>query len=99
MNSPPKTIPFERYLAIDAHKRYVMVGGLNVQQEQVLLARKIEVKDYPKLAQAKLKPGDARHRTVPYRGPGLAGLHMSSMRRGAEQLPFLPQSSLSQMPE
>lgn len=35
MTSSPKTIPFERYLAIDAHKRYVMVGGLNAQQEPI----------------------------------------------------------------
>ena len=33
MNPSPQAIPFERYLAIDAHKRYVMVGGLNAQQE------------------------------------------------------------------
>lgn len=59
MTSSPKTIPFERYLAIDAHKRYVMVGGLNAQQEPVLLARKIDVDDYPQWAQANLKPGDA----------------------------------------
>ena len=59
MTSSPKTIPFERYLAIDAHKRYVMVGGLNAQQEPVLLARKIDVEAYPQWAQANLKPGDA----------------------------------------
>ncbi len=47
MTSSPKTIPFERYLAIDAHKRYGMVGGLNAQQEPVLLARKIDVDAYP----------------------------------------------------
>jgi transposase len=59
MTSSPKTIPFERYLAIDAHKRYVMVGGLNAQQEPILLARKIDVDAYPQWAQANLKPGDA----------------------------------------
>jgi len=59
MNPSPQAIPFERYLAIDAHKRYVMVGGLNAQQEPILLARKIGVDDYPKWAKANLKPGDA----------------------------------------
>jgi len=59
MISSPKANPFERYLAIDAHKRYVMVGGLNAQQEPILLARKIGVDDYPKWAKANLKPGDA----------------------------------------
>jgi transposase len=59
MNPSPQAIPFERYLAIDAHKRYVMVGGLNAQQEPIRLARKIGVNDYPKWAKTNLKPGDA----------------------------------------
>ena len=59
MNPSPQAIPFERHLAIDAHKRYVMVGGLNAQQEPILLARKINVDAYPKWAKANLKPGDA----------------------------------------
>lgn len=59
MTSPPKTIPFERYLAIDAHKRYVVVGGLNAQQEIVLPVRRIEVDEYAQWAKANLKPGDA----------------------------------------
>jgi transposase len=59
MNPSPQAIPFERYLAIDAHKRYVMVGGLNAQQEPILLARKIGVDAYPKWAKTNLKPGDA----------------------------------------
>ena len=59
MNPSPQAIPFERYLAIDAHKHYVMVGGLNAQQEPILLARKIGVDAYPKWAKANLKPGDA----------------------------------------
>ena len=59
MTSPPQTTPFERYLAIDAHKQYVVVGGLNAQQEIVLPVRRIEVDEYAKWAQANLKPGDA----------------------------------------
>jgi hypothetical protein len=38
MISPPKIIPFERYLTIDAHKRYVVVDGLNAQQVIVILS-------------------------------------------------------------
>jgi transposase len=59
MDSSPKTIPFERYLAIDAHKRYVVVGGLDAQQAIVLPVRKLEVERYAQWAKANLKPNDA----------------------------------------
>jgi hypothetical protein len=29
MNDEPISIPILRYIAIDAHKHYVMVGGMN----------------------------------------------------------------------
>ena len=35
MNTSPQP-PIERYIAIDAHKHYVVIGGLNVQMETVL---------------------------------------------------------------
>ena len=27
MNSPPETIPIQRYIGIDIHKHYLMIGG------------------------------------------------------------------------
>ena len=40
MNPPPQSIPIQRYLAIDIHKHYVMVGGQNRQQEWTLRPRR-----------------------------------------------------------
>lgn len=58
MNTSPQP-PIERYIAIDAHKHYVAVGGLNAQMEVVLPLRKIAVSRFPKWAQTNLKPNDA----------------------------------------
>jgi transposase len=54
--SPPT---FERYLAVDLHKAYVMVGGVNARQAVVLPPRRIELAAWPKWAQANLKKTDA----------------------------------------
>lgn len=59
MVDSPISIPFTRYIAIDAHKNYVVVGGLNAQQEKVLPVRRVEMEDYPKWAKANLRVGDA----------------------------------------
>ena len=59
MNDEPISIPIERYIAIDAHKHYVMVGGLNARQETVLPVRRVDMENYPKWAKANLRPGDA----------------------------------------
>jgi transposase len=59
MSEEPNSIPIERYVAIDAHKNYVMVGGLNARQETVLEVRRVEMENYPRWAKASLRPGDA----------------------------------------
>jgi transposase len=59
MNDEPISIPILRYIAIDAHKHYVMVGGMNSLQEMVLPTRRVDMENYPKWAKANLKPGDA----------------------------------------
>jgi transposase len=51
--------PTERYLAVDLHKAYVMVGGVNARQEVVLTPRRLELAAWPKWAQAHLKKTDA----------------------------------------
>jgi len=48
----------ERYLAIDAHKHYVVVGGLNAQLEVVLPARRMDIERYPQWAKENLTPRD-----------------------------------------
>jgi hypothetical protein len=49
----------ERHIAIDAHKHYVVVGGLNAQMQVVLPLLKVAVSRFPEWAQANLTPSDA----------------------------------------
>lgn len=58
MTDAHNTSIYQRYLAIDAHKRYVVVGGLDGDLEIVLPARRMDVERYPQWAQANLKEGD-----------------------------------------
>jgi hypothetical protein len=53
------SIPIVRYIALDAHKHYAMVGGLNARQETLLPARRVDMENYPKWAKTNLRPGDA----------------------------------------
>jgi transposase len=59
MNKELESIPIERYIGVDAHKHYVMVGGLNAQLETVMPARKVDIENYPTWVKAHLQPGDA----------------------------------------
>ena len=59
MKSNPKSIPIERYIAIDIHKLYVVVGGMNSQKEWVLRTRKVRMSLFPEWAQKNLLPTDA----------------------------------------
>ena len=59
MNSPPPSIPIERYLAVDLHKHYVVVGGVNAQQQVVLPPRRMDLSAWPTWAQKNLRPTDA----------------------------------------
>jgi transposase len=54
--SPPT---FERYVAVDLHKDYVVVGGVNARLEIVLAPRRIELDTWPRWAQANLHKTDA----------------------------------------
>ena len=55
MSNTPKSSPYQRYLAIDAHKHYVVVGGLNASLEIVLPARRMDIERYPQWAKENLK--------------------------------------------
>jgi len=59
MTDDPIATPIERYIAIDAHKHYVMVGGLNARQDTVLPVRRVGMENYPEWAKANLRFGDA----------------------------------------
>ena len=59
MNSTPETIPIERYIALDLHKHYIMVGGQNRNQEWVLRPRRVLMPRFRAWAAQNLKSGDA----------------------------------------
>src|SRR5574337_290291 len=57
-NLVPPTV-FERYVAVDLHKDYVVVGGVTARLEVVLSPRRIELEVGPRWAEAHLKKIDA----------------------------------------
>ena len=57
MNSPPKST-MKRYLALDLHKHYLVVGGVNRLQEIALNPRRISLEKFPAWARANLLPTD-----------------------------------------
>ena len=56
MNPPEKVLL--RYLAIDAHKYYVVIGGVNAELDVVLQARRIQLDELEDWLRANLKPTD-----------------------------------------
>jgi hypothetical protein len=58
MTDPPVQ-GFARLIAIDIHKHYLMIGGINAQQQIVLQPRKVELHRWLDWAQANLHPSDA----------------------------------------
>jgi hypothetical protein len=42
MNTPAQQV-IERYIVIDAHKHYVVIGGLSAQMESVLPLRRVHI--------------------------------------------------------
>jgi len=53
------SLPIARYLAVDLHKHYLVVGGVNAQQEVVLPPQRIELRHWPAWAKANLRPNDS----------------------------------------
>ena len=58
MNSPAKSTS-QRFLALDLHKHYLVVGGVNFRQQVVLNPRRISLEKWPAWAKANLLPSDA----------------------------------------
>ena len=58
MTSPPLS-SFERYLALDLHRDYVVAGAVNARQEIILPPRRIEWAQWDAWRQANLRPTDA----------------------------------------
>ena len=48
----------ERHLAVDLHKHYLVIGGVNARQEVILSPRRVDLDDWPTWAKGNLKPSD-----------------------------------------
>ncbi len=48
----------ERHLAVDLHKHYLVIGGVNARQEVVLSPRRIPLGEWLTWAKTNLKPSD-----------------------------------------
>jgi len=59
MKQTPNARPIQRYVALDIHKEYVAVGGMNGAQEWVLQPRRVEMSRFRAWAQDNLREGDA----------------------------------------
>jgi transposase len=58
MTDPPLQV-WSRYIAIDIHKHYLMIGGIDAEGRIVLQPRKVELHRWSAWAQANLRPTDA----------------------------------------
>ena len=56
--STESSLPIERYLGIDLHKHYLVIGGVNAKQVIVLPPRRLDLDDWPKWAKAHLTKSD-----------------------------------------
>jgi len=54
----PVSSNVERHLAVDLHKHYLVIGGVNARQEIVLSPRRVELDEWLAWATAHLKPCD-----------------------------------------
>ncbi len=59
LRAEPQGKAFDRYLAVDLHKYYVVVGGINAQQEVVLPPRRLDLGEWPAWAKKRLQKTDA----------------------------------------
>lgn len=58
MNSQPESSEILRYIALDIHKEYVMLGAMNSSQEWVIRPRRVEMIHFRSWAAKNLRPGD-----------------------------------------
>jgi hypothetical protein len=59
MKSQNEASPMDRYIAIDIHKHYVLLGGMNAQKEWVLRTRQVRRSRFPEWVLKHLRPTDA----------------------------------------
>lgn len=58
MSQPLSSTTETRYLRVDLHKHYLVIGGVNARQEVVLPPRRIELDAWPTWAKQHLRQTD-----------------------------------------
>jgi len=59
MNTQAEAREIQRYIALDIHKEYVMIGAMNAAQEWIIRPRRIEMAQFRTWAGNNLRAGDA----------------------------------------
>jgi len=58
MKKGQNTRGYERYLALDIHREYLLVGGWNEEKEWVLTPRRVGLEKFPEWAKKNIRAGD-----------------------------------------
>lgn len=58
MKKGQDTRGYERYLALDIHREYILVGGWNEEKKWVLTPRRVGIEKIPEWAKQNIRPGD-----------------------------------------
>ncbi|MBN2257589.1 MAG: IS110 family transposase [Anaerolineaceae bacterium] len=58
MKKGQDTRGYERYLALDIHREYILVGGWNEKKEWVLTPRRVSIEKFPEWAKKNIGQGD-----------------------------------------
>jgi transposase len=58
MKKGQDTRGYERYLTLDIHREYLLVGGWNEEKKWVLTPRRVSIEKFPEWAKQNIRPGD-----------------------------------------
>jgi len=58
MKKGQNTRGYERYMALDIHREYLLVGGWNEEKEWVLTPRRVGIEKFPEWAKKNIRAGD-----------------------------------------
>jgi transposase len=58
MNKGQNTRGYQRYMALDIHREYILVGAQNEEQEWVLTPRRVSIEKFPEWAKKNIWVGD-----------------------------------------
>lgn len=58
MKKGQDTRGYERYMALDIHREYILVGAWNEKKDWVLTARRVSIEKFPEWVKKNIRPGD-----------------------------------------